>query len=739
MGAKMKKSIFSALIALVFVFSAAAAERLTLDNGITVFFEGCADGSVRFEAVGKKPLAPMKEFELSREKAADDFVKTDDGSYLWNDYSVVPVENGYTLVFDGTELYTSVFNEEPQLLREIRTWKDAADFYGFGEAGRNVSLRNQSFSIWNVSKYGDHAYLFIPFYVTDTNTSVYYNAGSNDRIYFQDGKDSQVYRSGYLRIECFVRQDKSIQESVARFYVESGALCLLPRWSFGFIQSKYGYKSQEEVISLVDEFKKRDIPLSAVVLDLFWFDKMGDISFTSAGFTEPQKMDEYMEKNGVKLVTITEPFFTTESANYQTLKSGKMLCKNDKGKIQLWRDWWCLSDKEGALFNPLAKKAPSFMAEKYSAMIADGIDGFWTDLGEPENAPDTTKLGKISLVDFHNYYNYYWTKSLYDGMKSVHPDRRLFIMSRSGYTGIGKFNVSVWSGDVAVSWPSLEHQIAYGLNAGLSALAYWGSDVGGFTPEKTNPELFVRWYQFGAFTPIFRAHGTDSREPWIFTDKETEIVAKYIRNRTALLPYVYSTARQTMRGLPMMRPMFYEDSSVPQKYIESQYMFGDSILVAPVYRQLVAEKEKSVYLPKGNWYEFASMKKIDAGNGKAMSVPLSLDDIPVYIKEGAIIPAEKDGAQYIFVIPAEGVTNSFVLYNDDGETEQYKDGAYSEMKFTLDGFTLRAERFGNGDFIGDEFIIVVPNSVQTDRNWISRGNYKIRKTTAAELADGFSF
>ena len=101
-------------------------------------------------------------------------------------------------------------------------------------------------------------------------------------------------------------------------------------------------------------------------------------------------------------------------------------------------------------------------------------------------------------------------------MKSVHPDKRLFIMSRSGYTGIAKFNVSVWSGDVAVSWPSLENQIAYGLNAGLSGLAYWGSDVGGFTPEKTNPELFVRWYQFGAFTPVFRAHGTDSREPWIF-------------------------------------------------------------------------------------------------------------------------------------------------------------------------------------------------------------------------------
>ena len=733
----MKKLIFSVMLALS-AFFAGAATRLTLDNGINIVFEGCADGSVRFEALGKKPSAPVKEFELSRETAAEDFVQAEDGSYRWNGYTVIPAADGYTLLFNGEELYASSFNEEPSLLREIRNWKTATEFYGFGEASRNVSLRNQSFAIWNVSKYGDHAYLFIPFYVTNTNTCVYYNAGSNDRIYFQDGKDFQVYRSAYHRIECFVRQDLSLEESVAKFYRESGASCLLPKWAFGFIQSKYGYKTQEEVTELVEGFKMRDIPLSAVVLDLYWFNRMGDISFTNAGFPEPKKMNDYMEQNGVKLVTITEPFFTTECVNYKELLSGKMLCKDNKGKIRLWRDWWCLGDKEGALFNPLAKKAPSFMAEKYSAMLEDGIDGFWTDLGEPENAPDDIKVGKYALIDFHNYYNYYWTKALYDGMKSVHPDKRLFIMSRSGYTGIAKFNVSVWSGDVAVSWPSLENQIAYGLNAGLSGLAYWGSDVGGFTPEKTNPELFVRWYQFGAFTPVFRAHGTDSREPWIFTDRETEIVSKYIRARTALLPYVYSTARQTMSGIPMMRPMFYESSSVPQEYMESQYMFGDFILVAPVYRQLAAEKEKTVYLPCGNWYEFSSMKKIKAEGGTAVTVPLTLDDIPVYIKEGAVIPAEKDGALYVLLVPADGVKNSFVLYDDDGESEQYKDGAYSEIELSLDGFNVTAKRSGNADFLGDDLILAVPASVKTGSGWTLRGNFKTKKVSVSEMENGFS-
>lgn len=735
----MKKRILSFLL-FVLVFFASATTKLTLQNGVNVFFEGCSDGSIRFEAIGKKSKNPVDIFDLKREPSKVDFVKMEDGSFSWENYIVVPVENGYTLLCDNEEIYTSTFNEEPKLLREIRNWKKGDEFYGFGEACRNISLRNQSFAIWNISKYGDHAYLFIPFYITNKNTCVYYNANSNDRIYFQDGEDFQVYRSEYHRIECFVRQDSSAKESIAKFYKETESLCMLPRWSFGFIQSKYGYKSQEEVMALVDEFKKCDIPLSAVVLDLYWFNKMGDISFTSKDFPEPKKMNDYMEENGVKLITITEPFFSTDSVNYNQLLSGNMLCKSTKGGVQLWRDWWCVNgSKEGALFNPLAKKASSFMAEKYSVMLDDGIDGFWTDLGEPENAPKETKIGKYSLIDFHNYYNYFWTKSLYDGMKSVNPNKRLFIMSRSGYTGIGKFNVSVWSGDVTVSWPSLESQLAYGLNAAISGLSYWGTDIGGFTPEKTNPELFVRWFQFGAFTPIFRAHGTDSREPWIFSDKETSIITKYINWRTAMIPYVYSTARQTMSGIPMMRPMFYENNTIPQEFIETEYMFGDSILVAPVTKQLVAEGEKNIYLPAGNWYEFESLKKISSDNGVSLSVKLGMENIPVYIKEGAIIPCERDGIQYLFVIPSEKINNSFVLYNDDGETEQYKDGDYSEVKFILDGMSIKCEVSGVEKYLNKDFVLVIPASIKTEGNWITSGNVNTKKVNLADLEKGLNF
>ena len=353
------------------------------------------------------------------------------------------------------------------------------------------------------------------------------------------------------------------------------------------------------------------------------------------------------------------------------------------------------------------------------------------DLGEPEKAPANTKYGKFIEQDFHNYYNFYWSKALFEGVKKHYPDKRLFIMSRSGYTGSGKFNVSVWSGDVGVSWTALKNQVAYGINAGLSGLPYWGSDVGGFVQEKTYPELFVRWQQFGAFTPIYRAHGTGAREPWIFTDKETEIVSKYINYRTALIPYVYSTARQTMKGLPMMRPMFFEDVTTPQEFVENQFYFGDSILVAPIVKEISMEKERNVYLPKGTWYDFESMKEVNS-NGETISVKSEIESIPVYIKQGAIIPCEKDGTNYLFIIPSDS-ESSFVLYNDDGETEQYKSGAFAETTFTLNKTSVKASTSGKDEFLCKEFTLVVPKGTKVTGEWNKSGRFMTRKVTLDEL------
>lgn len=711
------KTIFRKIIFLGFLFCLASANisaltKLALENGVTLVFEGCEDGSVRFESLGTggRAKAPAKEFELKRKASNSDFVKNDSGAYDWNGYSIVINANGYELSYNEKLIYSSTFSEDKKLLREIRTWNTATEFYGFGEASRKVSLRNQSFTIYNESKYGDHAYVFIPFYVTNEGTSVFYNANGRDKIYFQDGEDAQVYRSEYFRIENYVRQDSNPMEGVQKFYAETETSCMMPRWAYGYIQSKYGYKSAQEVIDLADDFKKHDIPLSAVVLDLYWFKKMGDIYWTSDSFADYKKMDERLEQDGIKLITITEPFFTDQCANFSELKSAGLLCKDSKGKIKLWHDWWCLDDKLSGIFNPLGKKASDFMGKKYSQMLDSGIEGFWTDLGEPEKVPEDLKYGKYAEQDFHNYYNFYWSKALFEGVHKIKPDHRLFIMSRSAGTGSGKFNVSVWSGDVSVSWPALGNQIAYGINAGLSGLPYWGSDVGGFVQNVSPAELYVRWQQFGAFTPIHRAHGTGPREPYAYPDKEREIVTNFIRIRTRLLPYIYSTARQTMSGIPMMRPMFYEDAATPVNYIETQYMFGDSILVAPVTKEASATTERTLYLPKGIWYDFFTHEKVNAGNGKEITVKTSLEKIPVYVKEGAIIPEQKNDELSVLVFPSEsGKESSFVFYNDDGVTEKYKNGEFAEVQFVLKGRNLKASVNGKAEFIPAKLTIELPN------------------------------
>lgn len=750
MKKEMKKLILSFALMLLAMLSFAAT-KITFQNGISLEFEACTDGSVHFTAEADKPRNPAKDFELRRNVAGTQFVQNTDGSFSWEKYSILLEESGYTLFFDGKALYTSVFSTEKNLLKELREWKTAKEFYGFGEAPTSVNLSNQSLTIYNESKYGNHAFLFVPYYFTNEYTSVYYNANGKDKIYFQDGPDKELYRTEYRRIDCFVRQDASANECVTKFYLETQTRCLLPKWTYGYIQSKYGYKSADEVIELSEKFKEHAIPLSAVVLDLYWFNKMGDIFWTAESFSNYKEMDEVLEANGTKLITITEPFYCSDSDNFNELKRKGLLCKNEKGKICLWREWWCQDSKDGGMFNPFAKNASKFLGEKYAKMLDSGIDGFWTDLGEPEGAWNVKglKIGKWAEQDVHNYYNYYWSKALYEGVHSIYPDRRLFIMSRSGYTGIGKFNVSVWSGDVSVSWPSLSKNVAWGVNANLVALPYWGSDVGGFTPEKSPEELYIRWQQFGAFTPIYRAHGTGEREPFAYSEKAEKIVAELIRQRERLVPYIYSTARQTMSGKPMMRAMFLEDADTPSSFNNTQFMFGDWILVSPITKDELTEKEHTTYLPKGAWYDLHSLELAESSGEKVVTTKNTIEKIPVYVKEGAIIPyvnPAKDGKEEengILLIPSKNGESNFTLYNDDGVTEQYRSGNYSELSLTLKSeggkTTLKGEISGNKDFLSENYTISLPKKVPAEGNWASGAKTKSKTFSLNEILEGISF
>ncbi len=607
--------------------------------------------------------------------------KTDNG-YFIGKYEIKEEPKGYTVIRNGEKLYTSVFEiDKNENIQEVKNCYNKEIFYGMGPVSDRVSLENTSYEIYNHSEYGDRAMLYIPFYFTSGGDAFYYNAHPKDKFKFRRKEMAEKnYSTTENYIDYYFFYEKDFKKIVSSFYDFTNSKSMLPKWAFGYIQSKYGYENPKEVYELVENFKKYKIPLNAIVLDLQWFKKMGDLWWNTEVWTDYKEMDKLLEANGIKLITISEPFFTVDSKNYKEFEENGLFAKNKKGEIVKWGDWWCFDSEGGSIMNPIAKNAKEIIGKKYIEMKESGIDGFWTDLGEPENTPPNAYFNQYTEKEFHNYYNREWSKLIYETMREKYPDDRIFIMSRSGFTGSPRYNLSTWSGDVSATFGGLKKQIAIGINAGMTGFSYWGSDVGGFESNREKPdrELFIRWMQFGAFSPIFRAHGAMSpREPWIYDDEATSIIKKYIDLRYKLNPYIYSTAYETYKnGLPMMRPMFSEEINNDKLLTENyQYYFGDFIMTAPIVQSMNKGKTRKVFFPEGKWYNIFTFEKYEE---KEKEFDVKIDDIPVFFKEGAIVPMEGE----LLIIPSEK-ESKYTWYNDDGITNNYEKGEYERIEIAL--------------------------------------------------------
>ena len=729
-----RKSLLLITLFAVFLSCKSAPVGTALNAGdVKIFFTPCENGYIKIEALGKKYSAPAKDLELQIAANGQTFA-VNGNEMTWNDYKIVKIDDGYELYYKDTLRYTSTFYYEDGEIEEERYYTDVDAYYGMGQINKSLNLAGKRAIIYHEPNYGDQTYLYIPFYMTTSKDTVYVNANGYDKLKFpKDKEDPVVCGSGTGRIESYYKVDDSFKSAVSGFYKVTGESAMLPKWVFGFTQSKYSYETTDEVIELVERFKKENIPLSAVVLDLAWFNKMGDLDWNTEKFPDPKALDEYLESNNVKLITISEPFFATDSLCYDEFRKAGIFADDENGKPVLWNDWWCVNgSKEGAIINPLHPKAQQLLGDKYIKMVESGIDSFWTDLGEPEKCPPSATFSGISETYFHNYFNREWSKIIMSAVTKKYPDRRFFLLSRSGYTGSKSYAVSNWSGDVPATFDGLRQQLAEGLSSGLSGFPYWGSDVGGFTPKFSDPELMTRWYQFGAFTPVYRAHGTDSREPWVAGEKNLPIIKNYINYHYQLLPYTYSLSREMCRdGLPLMRSMFLEYEDTPAKFIDRQYFFGANILVCPITASTNFKKEIEVFLPEGNWYSWENMKLTKGGT---YTLSTKMEEIPVFIKEGSITPLDYKGKSALLLTPAENINGSFIFYDDDGVSYDYKNGNYNEIKYDLESFTLKASVL-NGK-LADEITLLVPagTSVKTS-GWTNDGKYKVKTVKLTETVE----
>lgn len=583
---------------------------------------------------------------------------------------------------------------------------DCIAYYGFGEKSGNLNKKGCYLENYNTDDagYDDNTpllYKTIPFYIGLKTTNCYGIYFDNShRSYFDMGssfKDRIFFGATGGQLQYYFIPGNNIKEVVKNYSVLTGTMPLPATWTLGYQQCRYSYMSQKEVEELADTFRNKQIPCDTIYLDIHYMDEFRVMTFNDDTFQAPKAMNEKLNKNGFKLVTILDPGVKVDE-DYFLYKSGiegDHFVKTKDGEIYEGEVWPGLS----AFPDFSNVKARNWWKENLKEFLKLGISGIWNDMNEPAVFDNDYKTmvedcihqgddGFMEHKEFHNLYGMQMSRCSNEAQLELYPNLRPFSMTRDTFAGGQRYS-SIWTGDNQSTWHHLRCSIPMNCNLGLSGISYVGNDVGGFGGD-TNEELFVRWMELGTFLPIFRNHSairTRRQEPWSFGKNTEDICKKFIKLRYKLMPYIYNAFYNSHKeGIPVFRPMimeFPEDINLIDMY--SQFMFGDNLLIAPVLYE--GEREKLIYFPKGNWYDFFTGKKYEGE--KYYNISLALDELGVFVKENSIIPIfeedynyidEKDLCPTLLVCKGEG---SFTYYEDDGISNDYINGKYNLYKISF--------------------------------------------------------
>jgi len=540
----------------------------------------------------------------------------------------------------------------------------------------------------------------VPFLVTnrgygivwDNPSTTAVSPGLNGRTTFQ----SKVGE----RVSFFIITGQSADDLYAGYARLTGATPLPPKAAFGLIQSKARYESQAELLGIAEGYRKRGYPLDVMVLDWFYWTRMGQLDVDRAAFPDPQAMNKQLHDAGMHSILSVWPRFERESRYYDMLAARGWLLKDKDGKPA---DGLAVrSDRAGALIDSTNPEARRWFWEKIRDNLASqGFDWFWLDETEPDLVPDGYFYSIGSGDRYHNLFPLVHTAGVAEGSAKDRPGFRNLILARAAYLGAQASGALFWTSDVQSTWEALRRQVPANLNMAASGIAYTSSDTGGWqwpsgpAPERPvlvdpagatamaasyrdYPELFVRWFQLNSFTPTLRIHGQrPATAIWEYGSAAEPILADFLRLRYRLIPYLYAMGFQTYRtGAPFMRALFMDFPDDPQAAtIGDQYMFGPAFLVAPVLDQGVTHRR--VYLPAGSdWYDWYSNEK--HGGGQWIDAAAPIDRMPLFVRAGSIVPLGAEIANTgtrqplteIRVYP--GADASFTLYDDDGVTNDYK-------------------------------------------------------------------
>jgi alpha-D-xyloside xylohydrolase len=534
-----------------------------------------------------------------------------------------------------------------------------------------------------------------------------------DPISTEEQNQLSLFSEVGCQIDYYFIQGSNADDVIKGYRTLTGKAPIVPKWAMGFWQSRERYRSQKEIIDVASEYRKQHIPIDNIVLDWqYWEDpKWGSHEFDATRFPDPKGMiNELHNDLHMNLMISVWPKFNKGTANYDEMnKNGFLFTRN----IEKKRKDWVGVGYENTFYNPFKEAAGKLFWKQINGPLNKevGVDAWWLDATEPdmhsnlsieERKLNMSPTGMGPGAKYFNAYSLLNSKNVYEGQRESSPEKRVFILTRSAIAGQQRYGSATWSGDIVSRWSDFKDQIATGINFSLSGIPYWTMDIGGFaveqkyehaTGETLNEwrELNNRWFQFGTFCPLFRSHGQyPFREIFNISPKGHEVynnMVYYDKIRYRLMPYIYSLAGASyfndytiLRGLVMD---FNDDAKV--RNIGDQYMFGPSLLVNPVYEYKA--KTRSVYLPSTcGWYDFYTGKHYDGGQTVQADAPL--DRIPLYVKDGSIIPAgpeieytSEKVADPIILYLFTGKDAHFDLYEDENINYNYEHKKYAIISF----------------------------------------------------------
>ena len=619
-------------------------------------------------------------------------------------------------------------------------------YYGLGQQQKGwMDLRDHEIRCWHDYGAIGGEDVCVPFLVSTRGYGLIWDNPSKTMVDL--GFNGQNVWSSEVgdRVSYFVIAGETSDEIYEGYRLLTGVSHMLPRAVYGYIQSKAIYPTQQQVLDVAKEYREKKLPLDVMVVDFLNMTKQGELDLDPKRWPDPAGMNRELHAMDINTLLSVWPHFSQGTQFYNMLLSKGWLVHTRDGKP----DPGGFKDVIGPNIDTTNPEAAKWFWEKIRDRYVKpyGFDYIWLDETEPDIDPAKDLFFIGSGTRFYNAYPLFHTASVYDGFRRDFGDsRRVMILARAAYLGAQRNGTVFWSSDIYSTWDMLKRSIPAGLNFTATGLPYWDTDIAGFfspslpadyhaehkplidiSPDESDvrhtignyedyPELFVRWFEWGAFQPVMRAHGErNHNEVWSYGKQAEPILAKYLKLRYQLLPYTYSIAYRSYKtGAPYMRALFMDFPDDPKALnIPDEYMYGPAFLVAPVTEQ--GATHRTVYLPAGcDWYNYWTNERLHGGQTIVADAPI--DTLPLFVKAGSIVPlgSEVQSAQQPQTISSvrvyPGANGEFTLFQDDGKTYKYEKSGGKLTKLIWNDTTHQLKHEGAPAWsITDSSVVTVVN------------------------------